>query len=58
MLPLLQRAFAAVRVWLGMNDAQENHLHATHGWLLPEPAVVRARARVAPEAPADGWPRF
>ena len=44
MTSLLSRAMVAVRVWIGMNDPDENHLHASHGWLLPSSADVRARA--------------
>lgn len=44
MLSLLSRAIAAVRVCIGMNDPAENHLHPSHGWLLPIPADVRVRA--------------
>ena len=44
MTSLLSRAIAAIRVWIGMNDPDENHLHASHGWLLPASADVRARA--------------
>jgi hypothetical protein len=39
---IVLRAIAAVRSWLGFNDPAENHLHATHGWLLPVPAEARA----------------
>jgi len=45
MIPFLRRTFAALRVWLGMNDPSENHLHPSHGWLLPVPAVARVSAR-------------
>ena len=44
MTSLLSRAIAAVRVWFGMNDPDENRLHASHGWPLPPSADVRARA--------------
>jgi len=40
MTSLLRRAFASLRVWLGLNDPSENRLHPSHGWLLP--AVVPA----------------
>ena len=40
----LYRAIAALRAWLGLNDPAENRLHASHGWLLPPVAAVRARA--------------
>jgi hypothetical protein len=44
MTSLLSRVVAAVRVWIGMNDPVENHLHASHGWLLPPTADARGRA--------------
>lgn len=44
MTSLLSRAIAAVRVWIGMNDPADNHPHASHGWLLPTAADVRAHA--------------
>jgi len=44
MTSLLARAIDAVRVWMGMNDPAQNHLHAAHGWLLPPSADARARA--------------
>lgn len=44
MTSLLSRCIAAVRVWIGMNDPEENHLHQSHGWLLPTPVEARARA--------------
>lgn len=48
MLSLLSRVVAAVRAWFGLNDPAENRLHASHGWLLPLPADVRAAAVAAP----------
>jgi hypothetical protein len=47
MTALLYRAIATVRTWLGLNDPAEDRLHPSHGWLLPPPALARARA-VAP----------
>ena len=47
MTTLLSRAFDALRVWFGLNDPAENHLHASHGWLLPTSADRRVPA-VAP----------
>ena len=44
----LLRAFAAVRVWLDLNDPAENRLHASHGWLLPPVAALRASASELP----------
>ena len=49
MTPILSRALAAIRVWLGLNDPVENRLHPSHGWLLPLAADARARA-FAPSA--------
>jgi hypothetical protein len=43
MTSVLYRAIAAIRVCLGLNDPTENRLHASHGWLLPPVATVRAR---------------
>ena len=40
----LGRVVATLRVWLGLNDPSENHLHQAHGWLLPATAPERARA--------------
>ena len=51
MTALLSRAFAALRVWLGLNDPSENHLHPSHGWLLPPSADHRPRVlALAPAA--------
>jgi hypothetical protein len=50
MTTLLSRAFDALRVWFGLNDPSENHLHASHGWLLPPSAD--GRPRVLAVAPA------
>lgn len=49
MISILGRVFAALRVWLGLNDPSENRLHQAHGWLLPAAAEVRARS--APTRP-------
>ena len=43
MTSLLYRAIAALRVWIGLNDPAENHLHVSHGWLLPTAADMSAR---------------
>jgi len=54
---LLGRAFAALRVWLGLNDPSENRLHQSHGWLLPPVAAAVARVVSAPKGlggPRDG----
>jgi hypothetical protein len=59
MTSLLSRAFAVVRVWLGLNDPAENYLHASHGWLLPpathgralEPALAPAVSIIPPRSP-------
>ncbi len=52
MLSLLRRAFALLRASLGLNDPSESRLHPMHGWLLPEPAHIRARhdAPIVPRA--------
>ena len=42
-----------LRAWLDLNDPSENRLHPSHGWLLPEPAAVRARFH-APIMPRAG----
>jgi len=42
MLSLLLRAMTSLRGWLGLNDPSANRLHPSHGWLLPDPARVRA----------------
>jgi len=43
MTSLFSRAMTSIRIWLGLNDPAENRLHASHGWLLPAVATVRAR---------------
>ena len=43
MTSLFSRAMTSIRIWLGLNDPAENRLHASHGWLLPPVATVRAR---------------
>jgi hypothetical protein len=50
MTTLLSRAFAALRVCFGLNDPSENHLHPSHGWLLP-PSAERRPLALAPAAP-------
>ena len=52
MTTLLSRALAAIRTWIGMNDPSDNHLHASHGWLLPPSADLRARGLVLARATA------
>jgi hypothetical protein len=57
MISILGRAFATLRVWLDMNDPSENRLHPTYGWLLLDPATVRARnGTVAPFVPRPARP--
>jgi hypothetical protein len=54
---LLGRAFAALRVWLGLNDPSENRLHPSHGWLLPPVAAAVAPTVSVPKGlggPRDG----
>jgi hypothetical protein len=57
MTSLLARAFASLRVWLGLNDPAENHPYPPHGWLLLPSIDVRARAlqldRTLSPAPAS-----
>jgi hypothetical protein len=57
---LLSRAIAVVRVWAGLNDLAENHLHPSRSWLLPAPgAGALAPAKVplpAPLRPPGGRP--
>jgi len=53
MTALLRRAITRLRAWLDLNDPSENRLHPSHGWLLPEPAAVRARFH-APIMPRAG----
>jgi hypothetical protein len=47
MISILGRFFAELRVWLGLNDPSENHLHQAHGWLLPATAEARVRGAEA-----------
>jgi hypothetical protein len=47
MTTMMDRAFHALRTWLGLADASEAHLTPAHGWLLPAPAEVLTRQRVA-----------
>lgn len=49
MMTMMDRAFHALRTWLGLADASEAHLTPGHGWLLPVPAEVLTR-RLAAEA--------
>jgi hypothetical protein len=50
MTTMMDRAFHALRTWLGLADASEGHLTPGHGWLLPVPAEVRTRRRAAAAA--------
>jgi hypothetical protein len=50
MTTMMDRAFHALRTWLGLADASEAHLTPAHGWLLPVPADVMARRRAADTA--------
>ena len=57
MTTMMDRAFHVLRTWLGLADASEAHLTPAHGWLLPAPAEVPTRRRVAHarcNAPAFG----
>jgi hypothetical protein len=47
MKTMMDRAFHALRSWLGLADASETHLTPGHGWLLPVPAEVVSRRRAA-----------
>jgi hypothetical protein len=47
MTTMMDRAFHALRTWLGLADASEEHLTPGHGWLLPVPAEVLTRRRAA-----------
>jgi len=47
MMTMMDRAFHALRTWLGLADASEAHLTPGHGWLLPVPAEVITRRRAA-----------
>jgi len=53
MLPFLRRAFALLCSYLDLNEPSQNRLHPSHGWLLPDPAVVRAH-RSTPIVPRAG----
>jgi hypothetical protein len=48
MTTLLFRAIATVRTWLGLNDAAENRLHPSHGWLLPPSGARDGQLELAP----------
>jgi len=50
MKTMMDRAFHALRSWLGLADASETHLTPGHGWLLPVPAEVVSRGRAADRA--------
>jgi len=57
MTTMMDRAFHALRTWLGLADASEAHLTPAHGWLLPAPAEVLTRRRASQagcNAPAFG----
>jgi len=53
MMTMMDRAFHALRTWLGLADAAEAHLTPGHGWLLPVPAEVLTRRRAAEAARSD-----
>jgi hypothetical protein len=50
---LLRRSFSALRTWLGLNDASDDHATPSHGWLLPGPEAVAELAQVEASAPAQ-----
>ena len=58
MITMMDRAFHALRTWLGLADASGAHLTPGHGWLLPVPADVltlrRATGAARSNAPAHG----
>ena len=58
MMTMMDRAFRALRTWLGLADASEAHLTPGHGSLLPVPAEVLTRRRsveaARSNAPARG----
>ena len=53
MMTMMDRAFHALRTWLGLADASEAHLTPGHGWLLPVPAEVHTRRDAAEAARAN-----
>jgi hypothetical protein len=53
MMTMMDRAFHALRTWLGLADASEAHLTPGHGWLLPVPADVLTGRRAAEAARAN-----
>ena len=57
MMTMMDRAFHALRTWLGLADASETNLTPGHGWLLPVPAEVVTRRRAAEAARANTPPR-
>lgn len=54
MMTMMDRAFRALRTWLGLADASEAHLTPGHGWLLPVPAEVLTRRRSLEAARSNG----
>jgi hypothetical protein len=54
MTTMMDRAFHALRTWLGLADASEAHLTPGHGWLLPVPADVLTLRRAAEAARSNG----
>lgn len=41
----MKKLWALLLARFGWNEASENHLSPSHGWLLPAPALLRERAR-------------
>jgi hypothetical protein len=55
MMTMMDRAFRALRTWMGLADPSEAHLTPGHGWLLPVPAEVLTR-RCAADAARSNAP--
>jgi len=49
----LKRWVSAVFSWLGLGDLSAERSSPPHGWLLPRPAVARARNADRDRAQAD-----
>jgi hypothetical protein len=52
MFPLLRRAFATLRVWLGFADQSVDRLTPAHGWLLPPAATSLSRVIARASVPS------
>lgn len=49
---LLRGWFSALRTWLGLGDAVDDHLTPGDGWLLPTPEAAMVLRKVAVPVPA------